>query len=114
MENSIYQSEKGYVAYKVDGQMCYIEFVNINEDARHSGNGTKMMNDFFNDNPLCNQFFVNVFFNLELYNKDTSMNFKRLVSFYETLGFEKDEKEWENIINSDDLEEYNIFMTKIV
>ncbi len=110
MDNLTFQTDDGYVAYKIDNNMCYIDFVQATE--QHQGHGTRLVNDFIKDTSICNTFFVEVYFNRDLYDEDTEMTFERLVSFYENLGFIKDEEQWELV--KDTLEDQRIFMTKII
>jgi len=113
-EPLVFQNEDGFVYYREDKNKCEIEFVKIKEDRRHRGLGTKLMKDFFNEVPQCNTFYLTAYFNPEINDEETSLDFFALVRFYETLGFEKDEVQFKELENSDSLDtDYRIFMTKI-
>lgn len=114
MNNFVFQSERGFIAYRTDGLNCYIDLVQIDKDFRDRGNGTKLVNDFFDDVSSCNYFLIEVFFNIDFYPENTTMTFDKLISFYETLGFVKDEIEWDYILTSKNINDHRIFMKKIV
>ena len=97
----VFTGNYGHVLYRIESDACHIELIEVNEDKRDQGFGTKLMNDFFNDVSICSTFQLEAYSNPEY----ESMSLERLVSFYTTLGFEKDEHQ-ENTSK--------IYMTKIV
>jgi len=112
MDNFIFYGDYGHVLYKIDNNRCFIELIEIDENKRGQGYGTKLMKDFFNDVSECNIFSLEAYSNPD-YN---SLGLESLIRFYTNLGFVADAKQLEYIENSDSLDDKlndRIFMEKV-
>ena len=109
----IFEGEYGNIFYKINDNECYLELIEIKEEFRGKGYGTRMMKEFFSSIPECNVIYLEAYSNPEY----DSLSLEQLVRFYSNLGFEKDEKQWEEIQKSNSLDDNlnnRIFMTKLL
>ena len=109
----LFQQDHGYIIYKTFQNECYIDYVQINEGFRHQGFGTKIINDFVSSLVECNIFFLEAYFNPDCNEEDTSLDFFKLLSFYEQLGFEKDKIAFSDL-DLEFPEDLRIFLKKTV
>ena len=109
----LFRQDHGYIIYKTFQNECYIDYVQINPGYRRRGFGTKIVNDFIDSMTECNIFFLEAYFNAEMNEKNTSLDFFKLVSFYEQLGFDKDEIAFE-ALDLDYPDDLRIFLQKVM
>jgi len=108
--NLTYTNENGYICYKIEGNKCYLSYIEIDTLRRHQGKGTALMTAFFKEIKECTEIYLEAYYNEEEY-LESDMDLLKLINFYTTLGFEKDEIQWEDIKNGNG---DRLFMRKVL
>lgn len=77
---------KGYIIYSFDKNSCYIDYIEVDNNEKNQGEGTKLLNKFIKNMKSKN---IDNFYLEALITKNSIFDLKTLICFYEKFGFKE-------------------------